>query len=487
MADFENIAQRVLRKAEEQGDQAAFILPSRQVTYARIQHLTLAFAQHLKLNGIGRDCLVAIDIENVVSRPVAALACALVGASWADGSPAVVQDRKLPYTHVLFGEAKAHKHRPAANRIMVDASWSDAPPGTPYALDPSGPEDIWAYGQSSGTTGAPKFRAIRHGLLAATPPQDGGIQERSVIALIAPPGVRGTTTIVAATLARGGTLVTGDFDLMVRSGVMRIGGSPVQFARFLEGAPKPAKRIHSAEMSGAAPAESLLERMLEYFEEVQNYYGTSEIGLVTQRTITSLPVDPANVGTLRPNYELMLVDAEDNPVPAGQEGIVRIRRTDRPLTGYIDPDEAAKRIYRDGWFYPGDIGRLADNGDLYIVGRTDDRLNVGGVKVDAGRVDVIIQNIPGVRDGYCFEDRDAAGASYLALLLDLYGEVDPSTVVQEFHDTMNASGLYYRFRRVYLAREIPRTPTGKPVRRIASEFVREQKLINIALQEPRSV
>jgi acyl-coenzyme A synthetase/AMP-(fatty) acid ligase len=492
MEKFENIAERILRVGVEDGERVAIVLPRGKITFARLRDMIVGFAHHARKHGIGRDSLVAIDIDNFATRPAVALACALLGAPWVDATPAVVRQKKLAYTHLLFGSAKAYE--PSTTVIRVDESWASGPTTRSSDFVSAGPDDIWTYTQSSGTTGTPKFTAVRHRTVDPAAPAPGVRDfvlregELPVFAFLAPASARGSASGWARIMANPGTVVLGaDIALILRSGVNRVAGSPVQFARLLEGQEKPGARIGAAILGGAAASESLFARMLEFFERVQFMYGTTEVGLISARVVDSAPVDPSNVGKIFPSVEVTIVDENDHVLPAGREGTLRVRRADRSLAGYAGSGEATAALFRDGWFYPGDIARISETGELHLVGRSDDRLNLGGVKVDAGRVDNVVQNIAGVRDGYCFEDRDESGASSLALLLDLEDDLDAGTIVDEIHASMNASGLYYRIRRVYLTDDAPRTMSGKPVRRLAREFVREQKLINVVLRQPKSL
>ncbi len=61
MAPYLNIAQRILRAADQQGDAVAITIPKRQISFAQLRQLILAYAQHARNHGIGRDSVVAID------------------------------------------------------------------------------------------------------------------------------------------------------------------------------------------------------------------------------------------------------------------------------------------------------------------------------------------------------------------------------------------------------------------------------------------
>lgn len=483
MAQFQNLAERVLAVTGAQPDGLAIVLPDRKIFNVRVRRLILSYAAHAMNHGVSRGSLVAIDVADTVMHTASSLACSLIGATWITASPPVIRQRKLPWTHLLFASAGKHDRTPT--QILIDETWSVAPPGPMPELDPCGPDDIWTYSESSGTTSEAKFspftfRAVEEALKRPLGLPDG---MQPVVATLAPLGT--APSLPFAWLALGITAVCGaSYELMLQSGTNLVGGSPVQFAGLLRKAKPPRERIYMAAFGGAAANETLIVRMLDFFEKVKVMYGTTEIGMVAERIIESLPYDPRNVGKILPPAEVMMVDDNDRPVPAGEEGYLRIRRSDMPWNGYADAEGVARSPYRDGWFYPGDIGRFSEAGELYMLGRRDDRLNLGGVKADAAGIDAIILSTPGVRDGYCFEDCDDDGASHLALLLVLDAADEPYEIIQKIYTALNASGLFPRIPRAYLADEIPRTQTGKPLRRLAQDFVRKQQRLNIKLRRP---
>jgi non-ribosomal peptide synthetase component E (peptide arylation enzyme) len=76
---------------------------------------------------------------------------------------------------------------------------------------------------------------------------------------------------------------------------------------------------------------------------------------------------------------IQIVDEADRPLPPGTEGVIRVRPIEG-LTGYLDDEEASRRFFRDGYFYPGDIGEIRPDGRLVLHGRTSNTINLGGEK-----------------------------------------------------------------------------------------------------------
>jgi acyl-CoA synthetase (AMP-forming)/AMP-acid ligase II len=109
-------------------------------------------------------------------------------------------------------------------------------------------------------------------------------------------------------------------------------------------------------------------------------YGSTEVSTVASAPAHAIADVPRAVGYVTPGVAVEIVDASDNVLAPGQEGIVRIR-SPYNVDGYIgNPQETAK-TFRDGWFYPGDIGHLSPDRLLVISGRERTVLNLGGDKV----------------------------------------------------------------------------------------------------------
>ena len=86
---------------------------------------------------------------------------------------------------------------------------------------------------------------------------------------------------------------------------------------------------------------------------------------------------------LRPTISrvIRIFDENGNECPPDQEGELRIALLDIDCTGYLDDDDASARMFRDGFFCPGDIAVRRPDGRVRILGRATDVLNVRGLKI----------------------------------------------------------------------------------------------------------
>jgi acyl-CoA synthetase (AMP-forming)/AMP-acid ligase II len=131
-------------------------------------------------------------------------------------------------------------------------------------------------------------------------------------------------------------------------------------------------------------------------------YGTndtdSRIALAEAACLTRYP---GCAGTVCPGVELQIVDPDGREVPRGAMGEVRVRVPDMPA-GYIDDPEASARSFRDGWFHPGDLAVMNDEGVLFLKGRTDDLMNFQGMKVLPADIEEAMLEHPDVAEAAAF-------------------------------------------------------------------------------------
>ena len=86
------------------------------------------------------------------------------------------------------------------------------------------------------------------------------------------------------------------------------------------------------------------------------------------------------VGFVAPWAEVQAVDEAGRVLPAGSDGVLRIR-ADCQGRPFLEKGGSGDDNFRDGWFYPGDVGRVGADGMLSVLGRVSDIINAGGTKM----------------------------------------------------------------------------------------------------------
>src|SRR5262249_12691210 len=98
-----------------------------------------------------------------------------------------------------------------------------------------------------------------------------------------------------------------------------------------------------------------------------------------------------------------------------REGELRFLLTEVDCTSYLDDEEASAKVFRNGFFYPGDLAVRRADGRIRILGRVDDVLNWQGRKYPVAPIEHKIQQLLGVDEVCVFSGLNAAGNEELAV------------------------------------------------------------------------
>ena len=107
------------------------------------------------------------------------------------------------------------------------------------------------------------------------------------------------------------------------------------------------------------------------------------------------------------------------------EGELRIGLLDCDCSSYLDDPEITARIFRDGWFHPGDLAVRRPDGRIRLLGRVADVLNIGGSKFAVGPIQQHVQEVLGVASVCLFGRLDDAGNDELVVAFE--AARDPSS------------------------------------------------------------
>lgn len=227
--------------------------------------------------------------------------------------------------------------------------------------------------------------------------------------------------------------------------------------------------------SGGAPvAPGTVEKFRnELGVTIHNVYGLTES--TSPATITPLgeqgPVDAdsgaLSVGLIIPGLEAWITDV-DNPagiLPPGVEGEL-VLRGPSIVSGYWQKPGETARAIRNGCFYTGDVAKIDEAGWCYIVDRKKDLINVSGYKVWPRDVEDVLYEHPGVKEaavvGVSDSYRGETVKAYVSLNESYDRELGPDELIRFCKERMAA----YKYpRSIEILDELPKTPTGKILRR----------------------
>ncbi len=478
------LADIVLSGATAFPDRTAINTPNGALTHLQFKTVAMSFALRLKECGVDRSSCIALDLHHPIPVTAAAVAAALLGCSWVPASRTALDSSKaLGISHLLHDGHGIDEHIRTLDavrhlkRIKVDPSWM-SPPKTNRATRRvlfngyASPHNTWMIAQSSGTTGAPKFMSIS-GATAIQRLEYPFAEKEGVLSaccLIYPMSYLAIFTALRV-LSRHGTFVSGPLEFLAVSAVDAVIGAPNQLLNFCATEGIARRKIPWGFTTGGAINRTFLTKIFDRFENVRNVYGSTEVGLVSSKIVGPSSIDDGSIGVPVNSCRVEIFDESGAPLPAGSEGEMAIQAPGMAKK-YIGAPEESERVFRDGWFHPGDRGAKSSAGEVFIRGRVDDVLNVGGHKVNAGLVDQVVQGIDGIKDGLCFAEVAGDGRTRLAAIVAVAAGRDVDDVIEAIRANVAAkAGQSSVPLVVYVSDKVPRNENGKALRRMASAAV----------------
>jgi long-chain acyl-CoA synthetase len=168
-----------------------------------------------------------------------------------------------------------------------------------------------------------------------------------------------------------------------------------------------------------------------------------------------------SVGRVLPAYELRLED-----VGLGEEAQEIVLRGPGMLDAYYDPWQTRDEILRDGWFHTGDVGRLDQDGYLYLTGRTKDVINVMGMKFFPQEVERVLTNHPNVAAASVFAARDERWGESVGARVVAHEGTDDSQLASRLQAYCRKHVAEYKVpRQIEFVSSLPRTASGKVLHR----------------------
>jgi acyl-coenzyme A synthetase/AMP-(fatty) acid ligase len=417
-----NIIEPILFQARYQpGAPALCVLGKQVVSYAVLRSQMNNVARRAIACGLERGSMVALSTDDPLLE--AALILGLTQAGVITMSVGMLPPAGLKIDAVI-GAAK-QPFAPDAQHLPLDDSWiagDGAPVETTPDAKPEG-DAVCRIVMTSGTTGYPKAVALTHKqVMARTARYEYLFGSRLPtltrlymnMGLAAVLGYQFFTHI----LGRGGTIffrgASPDnalrmFEVFRVEAMLASPSALAQFVTICDQHPLSEVHFDTIISSGGSLPRSLVERIRPRLcSHLITGYGSTEVTMSATAPAHRIAHIEGAAGFVTPGARIEIVDQADQPVPAGTEGIVRIA-SEFAVDRYIDDPIESAKVFRNGWFYPGDLGSLTPDNLLVISGRQNNILNIGGEKIAAERVEAALTAFKGVRQAAAFVATSKAG------------------------------------------------------------------------------
>jgi acyl-coenzyme A synthetase/AMP-(fatty) acid ligase len=458
----------ILLHAKTQPDKPAIILADRVATYGMLGQGMLRVEDRIRALGLAPGDLVCVSIDNAIRHLI------VVAALFRLGLPVVAAANVKEFSALqlpikLFLHDTSEDLVPGLRQALVGDSWFtgddrsiDRGGGPGFAND----NTMCRVAISSGTTGRPKaisisVKALNHKIGTCALTLNFAAWDR----LMCLPALAGDFGFkyAAHVLRAGKTLLIAKSanSILVMMSVYRadvLVASPQQLRDLVAEQKKSSIQCTSLRLirSGGSllTRELLLQVRARLCNLVVNGFGSAEAGTAAVALADSLMEINGAIGFIEPDVDIEAVDEQDRVLSAGVEGIIRMRT---PALGAPYPPGRADAHagFRDGWFYPGDRGRIMPNGMLVLTGRASEVINSGGVKVAPELIDETVLLHEKIADAAAFGAMGASGIDEICVAVKTRAPITETEIINW------CAARKLEVARVFFVEQLPRTATGK--------------------------
>jgi acyl-CoA synthetase (AMP-forming)/AMP-acid ligase II len=459
-------------------------------TYAELQRASNVTARHLAAEGVGPGHRLALMTSNRPEFVVVVHAASMLGAvpvllnaAW----KALEVDTALALTAPRYGVADGDgvgllAERLGTGRVLdLDGDTARAIDRTSNAQLPESTvaqDDDAVFVFSSGTTDRPK--AVRHThrsmvLAMAHWRLALGLGHDDRFQVATPPShILGLLNLLTAASAGATVRLHRRFDLdaelrAIQEDRMTLEMAVAPIALAMANHPDlEAYDLSSLRyvMWGATPVTPAVAETVTVRSGVRwlPAYGTSEVPVIAANPVG----DPDrwrldSAGLAVGDVELRVVDLINGAVlPAGETGEIEVRSA-TAMAGYL-PDEATKAAFDDGWYRTGDVGWLEPEGWVHLTDRRKEMIKVSGFQVAPAEIEAVLHAHPGVADCAVFGVADERAGEVPAAAVQLAPDAETTGEELKLLVTEKLAG-YKRLHHVVFVDVVPRTPSGKVLRR----------------------
>jgi long-chain acyl-CoA synthetase len=494
---------RLREVAREVGDKPALLMGDRTVTFREIDQLSDRLAAALAKRGVRAGDRVTIFMPNSVEFVVAFYGTLKAGGV-VNPINAQSKEREVRFqvddsgaTAVLYHEALApvvDAVRPDLAKVRVFAVTGKMAPSGVERFDDlaaeagtvsitTGMDDLAALPYTSGTTGFPKGVMLTHANLTANQQQFFAavpVRRDDVFLNVLPYfHIYALNLLMTGAISLGATqVIMPRFDMVEYCTLVERHRATVCFivppiVLGLAMSPEVEKHDFSSVrffFSGAAPlAPDPARRMVQRIgKPIIQGYGLTETSPVTHAN----PMDAAvleSIGKVVPGTEDKIVDLETGTktLANGEVGEICVRGP-QVMRGYWNKPQDTADVIRDGWFHTGDVGRRDDNGYVFIVDRKKEFIKYKGFGVGPAEVEAVLCEHPAVADagviGKANEEAGEIPKAFVQLRPNAQATADEliAFVKERIAD-------YKRVREIEFIEKVPRTASGKILRRELAE------------------
>jgi long-chain acyl-CoA synthetase len=468
-------------------NRTAVVHKNRTWTYSALADLEFRFRARLKEGGFSRGDRVVLWMEN--SAEYIASYLAVLGLN---GVVVALHSQVLPEE-----VKRVIRHVGAAGLITFSSTWKKT--GDPFdssdlrfvlteseLLKPDGhppgmevPDDLAQIIYTSGSTGQPKGVMLSHCNLVANADAIisylGLTEQDSVMAILPFVYAYGNSVMLTHLLTGGKLVIENSFvypnlvlDKMKSERVTGFSGVASTYAILTEHSNLKSYTFSSlrylTHAGGPMPLD-LLDRVRSAFDGKDLFvmYGQTEAtARLTYLPPKELERKRGSAGIPIPGVKIKIIDSEGKAVPFEQTGEVAAAGENIMAGYWRNPDQSGK-VLSHGWLRTGDLGRLDDEGFLYVIGRNSEIIKSGAFRISPYEIEEILLRHPEVFEaGVVGIDDPILGETIAGMVVPREGCHPKEQELLAFCARHLAP--YKRPKAIFQAAELPKSPSGKILR-----------------------
>lgn len=472
-----NLYSRIAYLAQYQTSKIAIETPKEHLTYGALDALTRRIASLLRSAGAGNGDIVGIRLRDNPTHVASLLAVMRLGAvflplDWRGtrsefervvrqfAPKVILSDDKpdLDWSPVIVDVARCEAHAPEAG---------------PAEDHPDGALGLTL---TSGTTGQPKAmvathdqtwsRLVTRSLEGMFFPDDRYLTTLPLAYLAGRehalnPLLRGATLVMFPTMFAPQELV----DFVNARNITAFNLSP-NMSRALLALKNPERRLLMPNVrtmistTGKLDPHERTALRKHVVPRLIDYYGNSGAGPIAVMSTEEDATEPTAAGRCAIGVEVEIVDDEGAVVNPGQVGRIRVRG--RGITTEMaGAEDALGEGVRDGWYFPGDLGRFDGRGILHLMGRSADLIKRGGLMIHAQEIEQVLRQRQEIVDVAVVGVPSVDLGQTVVAFLEVNAPVDPGDLTRFCRQNLAGYKVPSRFE---VVEALPRNAAGKVVK-----------------------
>jgi long-chain acyl-CoA synthetase len=485
MRKYQSVVEALKEHSTVHPNRIAVFAENQKISYAALYELVCGFANYLLSIGLQRGDQVVMQVRPSLQSVVAHYGTHLAGGIFTPLDDRLSINKLEGFVNktqafILISEQKSHCTLwLSRQQVMIVAEKYKNDVTVHVYPNPEEPAEILF---SSGTTGEAKGVLCSHKNVVATSENlIMGMEYHSntLLVVLSPLNHASAIRKLSATVYNGSGIVLLDGMTDIPGYFKVLDEMPVTGLCFLPSAVNIllkltgnkiadyADKIEFIEVGSAPVPEAEKSRLMELLPSSRHYnlYGYSESGISCTYDYNRIRGLKNCMGRDTVNSRAIVVDDEHKEIESSKNNSGYLAVTgDAVMMGYWNDPELTAQSLANGIFYSTDLGYIED-GFIYLIGRTDDMINIGGFKVSPIEIEEAAMRLEEIEDCACVAADDPVMGQVPKLFIVLYADAVPDTA--DILEKLRCELEPYKMpKKIVLIDEIPRSQLGKKLRRL---------------------